>query len=289
MRAPVPSAAWLLTAWLPWQVPETETPAAAPPAVEVRWLANAGFLLVAGESKVLIDGFLAEDAYGYGALAPADLEELVEARGVFDGIDVALASHHHADHFQADVARRFLAAEPGCSFPSSPLVIAALAPEPAVEIAGARRVYPAPTELDERTFVLDEGGDVRVEFLNLPHAAPPDPHEENLGHLITAGGVRLLHLGDAVMSPEVFAAYRLPERRIDVAFVPYWYFDDEQGRTIVAEHLRPARLVACHVAPPERDEVARRLAQAFPEVLVPRRSLEVLLRVDARRSEQAPR
>jgi L-ascorbate metabolism protein UlaG (beta-lactamase superfamily) len=261
-----------------WRGPQVEgreaEPPQAPAPVEVRWIANAGFLITAGETKVLIDAFLGESAYGYGALAPGDLEDLVHARGVFAGIDVALASHHHRDHFQAKVARRFLAAASGCVLASSPMVITALLADGdagGMPEGRTRQVYPLRGEEQ----ALEVEG-LRIEFLNLPHGTQQDDHEQNMGHLITLAGFRVLHLGDAAMSADSFAAYGLAQRGIDVVLVPYWFFDHEEGRQVVAAHLRPARLVACHIPPGEQADVALRLAQEFPDVLVPQRSLQVV-------------
>lgn len=84
------------------------------------------------------------------------------------------------------------------------------------------------------------------------------------------------------MAPGTFAAYRLRERGIDVAFVPYGYFDSENGLRIVNEHFRPARLLACHIPPGELEAVTKRLAASRPRALVPQHVLE-LFRLSQRR------
>jgi L-ascorbate metabolism protein UlaG (beta-lactamase superfamily) len=246
--------------------------APAPVELEVRALANEGFLLSVGDDVVAIDAFVAEPYSGYGALEGEPLADLVAARGPFASLDLALVSHAHRDHFQAEPARRVLAARPACVFASSPQVLEALHASGAEALAPAERL---------REFLPEPGasvaldvGEIHVEVLRLSHGTGRFAQIQNLGHLITLGGVTALHVGDAAMVPETFAAYRLRERGIDVAFVPYWYFDAAEGRRIVDEHLLPARLVACHIPPGELEAVTRRLAANRPEVLVPQRALQ---------------
>jgi L-ascorbate metabolism protein UlaG (beta-lactamase superfamily) len=260
--------------------PAGAIPAApAAPLLEVRALANEGFLLRAGDELVLIDAFVAEPYVGYAALEGEALESLLAAEGPFASADLALTSHHHADHFQPDPARRFLASAPECRFVSSPQVCAEL--QSAGELAHVRSVLPEPGK-EER---LELGG-IRVDFLRLSHGTGRFASIQNLGHVITIGGVTALHVGDAAMDPETFAAYELGARGIDLAFVPHWYFTSAAGLRIVTEHLRPARLVACHIAPHELEAVAERLAEEQPDVLVPKRPLE---RFDFRDEHEATR
>jgi L-ascorbate metabolism protein UlaG (beta-lactamase superfamily) len=242
--------------------------------LEVLALANEGFLLRAGEDAVLIDAFVSEPYAGYAALGGEALADLVAARGPFASVDLALASHVHRDHFQPAPARAFLGASPRALLASSPQVLEALLADYAA--AGARepseRLRDVLPEVGAE-LPLEVGG-IRVDVLRLSHGTGRFAELQNLGHVITLGGVTALHVGDAATVPETFAAYGLRRRGIDVAFVPYWYFESADGRRIVDEHLRPARLVACHIPPGELEAVTRRLAASRPDVLVPQAALE---------------
>ena len=65
---------------LPALAQETDpaAPAKQPAEIEVRALANEGFLLSAGDDVVAIDAFVAESYVGYGALSGEALAALVE-------------------------------------------------------------------------------------------------------------------------------------------------------------------------------------------------------------------
>ncbi len=268
------SCALAVLCTLPLQDP---APTADGASLEVRFVANEGFLLRAGEATVVIDAFLAEPYSIYGALEGQPLEELVTASGAFADVDVALASHVHRDHFQPEPARLFLEASPETRFVSSPQVLEALragAGEDGATLGGAR--YPEPGETER----LEHAG-VAVDFLRLSHGTGRHARIQNLGHVISLGGVTALHVGDAAMVPANFAPFDLPARELDVVFVPFWYFGDADGRRIVDEHFRPAKLIACHVPPKDLAQVTRQLAQSDPDVVVPRRALETI-HVDAR-------
>jgi len=254
---------------------DPESPKKKPVELEVRALANEGFLLRVEDDVVAIDAFVAEPYVGYAALSGEPLEALLKGTGPFASLDVVLTSHHHRDHFQGEPAQRFLAAQRECLFASSPQVIDALwsAETEAAEVVPEKMIrdfLPKP-----KKEALLEVGKIRIEFLRLSHGTGRFASVQNLGHVITVGGVTALHVGDAAMVPENFAVYELQERGIDVAFVPYWYFDDATGLSIVAEHFRPAKLVACHIPPRELKAVTARMSENQPDVQVPQRALEL--------------
>jgi len=237
-------------------------------------LANEGFLLKSGGQSVLIDGFVAEPYSVYGSLPPEVLEQMMGGVAPFVSVDVALASHYHRDHFQAETALSFLFAQPDCHFVSSPQVLTALqnvateleAPLPEQQL---QELFPEPGE--RKRFLK---GTLLIEFLHLSHGTGRFAQIQNQGHLIHINGVTALHVGDAAMVPAHFEPYQLSKRGIDVAFVPYWYFDDEDGRTVIQEHFRPAQLVACHIPPGELKAVTKRLAESDPKVIVPSKALQ---------------
>ena len=70
------------------------------------------------------------------------------------------------------------------------------------------------------------------------------------------------------------APYRLSERAVDVALVPYWFFLYEPGREILFEHVGARHWVAMHVAPQELERALERFGVEHPDVFVPRAALD---------------
>lgn len=257
MRAP---------SWLPF-LALLALAAASSPAREVQltYLANEGFLIRSGETKVLIDAFVTEPYSMYAAVPEATFGAMVDGRPPFDGVDLVLASHVHGDHFQPAAADAYLAARDTVPFLSSPQVVGK------VSVHDKERIQ-ALLPPDEKTREAERDG-VKVEFLRLPHAGGARRREvQNLGHVIEIGGVRVLHVGDADLDTPELAAYGLAKRGIDVALIPYWWLGSAEMLAQVRERLGDARLVAMHVPPGDVEHVSARLAAIDPEILCFQRS-----------------
>jgi len=235
-------------------------------AVEVIHLANAGCLLRASDTAVLIDAFIRSPHSPYGAVPGEEYEGMVEGRPPFRSIPLALISHAHPDHLQPQAAGAFLRNHPETLLVSSPEVLRALregdAGHPDYD-GRLREVLPDRGE----TVALTNGG-IRVEFLRLPHSGERYGDVQHLGHLIRIGGHTILHLGDAEPLADELAPYELPSRKIDVALVPYWVLLSEAGRAIVRDRVAPQTVIALHIPPAEMTQTASLLAEACPEAVV---------------------
>ena len=248
-------------------LPSTTVPALADPptALEITYLANEGFLLRSGNDAVLIDAFVAEPYSKYAAVAPDAFARMVAGEPPFAGIDVALVSHPHRDHYQPEAARRFLERHPETLLISSPQVVDALGG--ASELR--RTVWPEVGKVES----IAHGG-VRVDLFRLPHGGDDVWKIHNLGHVIHVGGYKILHVGDADGAERHYEAFKLAAQDIDVALVPYWFFGDAEGRQLVERHLVGRHTVAVHVPPKEVGSLTARLAKEMPNVVVFSKSLE---------------
>ena len=230
--------------------------------LSVTFLANEGFLLRAAGTGVLVDAFVIERHAGYGALSGELAAALRTASPPFDTVRVALASHVHRDHFQPEPARDFLLATSRVRLASTPQVLEALrSVHPALD-ARLEEVLPAPGRVSRLDFP-----DVKVEVLRLSHGR--NSRVENLGHIIDIGGWRVAHVGDAEPYEDSYAPYALSARGLRLSLIPYWYFQSEDGRTIVAKHLRAPHMIAVHIPPDQTTDVGDALAETYPDVVVP--------------------
>ncbi|MDJ0652915.1 MAG: MBL fold metallo-hydrolase [Xanthomonadales bacterium] len=250
--------------WL-WVILCWSTLTSANPVLEVQHLGNEGVLLHSGETTVLIDAFIPEETYGrYAGLAPETWQSMLDRRGAFSSVRLALASHVHVDHFQPDAAVAFLRAHPETEFVSTAQVVEALA---SVEGAAAVAGRVEAVETGGIDFSISAHAGIRVEFLRLDHGGEFEDIQ-NLGHLVHVNGFKVLHIGDAEMSRENFQRFGLAQRDLDVAFVPYWYFLNPSGVEVYRQFLQADSVWAVHIPPAQVDQVRARLAESFPEVLV---------------------
>jgi L-ascorbate 6-phosphate lactonase len=174
------------------------------------WLGQAGFLLEAGGTRLLLDAFLSPHPERRTPAAPA------EALGDLAGL---LATHEHWDHLDLPSWPALAAGSPGARLvvpaPVVGQVTAAGLPPERVDAAvpgerlalGAATVVPVPAR--HGVHVADaynfgealSGGACRY-----------------LGYVIELGGVRVYHAGDTIDYPEL--APRLRQLGVELALLP---------------------------------------------------------------------
>ena len=237
--------------------------------VEITYLANEGFLLTCGDTRVVIDAFVTEPYKEYAAVPAETWTRMLEGEPPFGEVAVALVSHVHRDHVQAEPAVAFLAAHPETRLVTSPEVVAELRTvEGFAAVAGrVEAVLPEPGEVVSREVAFGEVAEVRVDFLRLSHGTGKSKDIQNLGHLIQLCGETVLHVGDAMPQTRSFAPYRLGEGEIDVALLPFWFFLGEEGRELVASFGAGSE-AACHVPHEELAKWSEAVAEAAPGVQV---------------------
>jgi L-ascorbate metabolism protein UlaG (beta-lactamase superfamily) len=244
--------------------------AGAPTPLEVTYIANEGFLISAGSSKVLIDA-LHENPWAYENTPEDALAAMSAGEPPFDGVDLLIASHHHADHFSAHLAHPYLAQHPEVTFISSQNAVDTLA-----EFAGdgyesiAGQVRNVNPEWGSSEEVMVDG--ITVRLLTLNHAGPD--REEGpvltLGSLVKLGGRAILHLADMVdvTTADYLVGYGLAGEEIDVLFLDHFFLLGEIGPDLVRDHINPKQIVMMHLRPEERGEVRQQVQAIFPEAVV---------------------
>ena len=245
--------AWLLS-----------TPLAA--QVTITRLANEGVIVSDGRHRVMIDGMVVEPYSVYGGL-PAEAARAFEGvSGAFAGIDLALASHRHHDHNQPRFACRFLQTSSGTEFKSSSQVIGLMREKCREFILSSPQIEQIEPEYGAPHVM--EWGDARVTAFLLSHGTRKYARLQNYGHLVEMNGVNVIHIGDAAMDPTDFARAGLDTLRIDVALIPFWFFQPGPGAAVVEKYLNAPLKIAVHIPPGEMEMVRDYLREAFPAVKV---------------------
>lgn len=78
-------------------------------------------------------------------------------------------------------------------------------------------------------------------------------------------GKKLLHVGDADTSAEIFEALNLDKEDIDVAFLPAWFLLSDEGAHIVRNQIKPKHIVAVHLGPREPARTSESIRARFPD------------------------
>lgn len=241
------------------------TPPASDATLEITYIANEGVLISAGGKQVLIDGLHREYKPDYAFLPPPHREKIETAKAPFDKIDLILVSHLHLDHFHSESVGLHLKHNPNATLVSSQQVVGEVETKFKDYQAIKARVVAATPPLKERAAMKAAGIDFEV--LGLGHGTGRHGWIQNLGHVIKIGGKKVLHVGDADTSVEIFGQFNLDEEGIDIAFIPYWFLLGSSGQTVVREHIKPKHIIAVHISPSEAEKVTEQIKQAFPKAV----------------------
>jgi L-ascorbate metabolism protein UlaG (beta-lactamase superfamily) len=269
---------------LPLSAQEDVSPAEEA-GVEITYIANEGFLIAGGGRRVLVDALFSSGVQGYPTI-PTDIRSKVEVgEAPFDRVDLVLATHHHADHFDPAMVARYLERFPDVHFVSTERAVERL--RDAVRsrpdlVARARGVVPP----EGQGIQLEPRG-IGLTVLNLHHGRDRSPPVQNLGFIIEVGGMKLLHVGDTEADARDFAPYALVDERIDVALVPSWFLTYEKWKRALTESVAPSQIVAMHLpradAPQSWFGKSRNLAglkrailRAFPDAMLFERPGQVI-------------
>jgi L-ascorbate metabolism protein UlaG (beta-lactamase superfamily) len=216
------------------------TPAAN--ALEVTYLANEGFMIAGGGKKILIDALFGEGLDGYAVVSPAQRALLEQASEPFANVDAVFATHFHDDHFNAAAVIAHLMRNPQAFFFSTPQAADKLKAIGQFDSIKTRVVAALPKE-GERFHSGHRG--LHAQLLNIHHGrARPI---ENLGFIVEIAGKRILHIGDSEAEATVFQKYEVAKDRIDIAFLPFWYFLNDDFKRAVREQIQPRHIVVMHI------------------------------------------
>jgi L-ascorbate metabolism protein UlaG (beta-lactamase superfamily) len=220
-------------------------------ALEVTYLANEGFMIAGGGRKLLIDALFRESDGNYAAPSPATRESLEQAREPFADVDAVFATHYHYDHFEAEAVAAHLTNNPQAFFFSTNQAADKLKATGKFDAVKTRVVAALPKE-GER-FQSGHRG-IHVQLLNIHHGRSRPV--ENLGFIVEIAGKRVLHIGDSEAEAAVFQKYEVVKDRIDVAFLPFWYFLNDDHKRAVREQIQPRHIVVMHI---EQDNFLNRI------------------------------
>jgi L-ascorbate metabolism protein UlaG (beta-lactamase superfamily) len=234
-------------------------------SLTIRYIANEGVLIAAGDKQVLIDGLHREYKPAY-LFPPPEMQPILEnARAPYDKVNLILVSHIHLDHFHPESIGLYLKANSKTLFASSQQAVDEITKGFADYDKVRSRVSPITHEWKKSSDLTHDG--IKIKFLGLRHGGERFKDIQNLGHVIEIGGKKLLHIGDADMTAENFASFNLAQEKIDIAFIPYWFLMSEDGRKLVREQFNAKQIIAVHIPPAEVDEVTAELKKNLPDAI----------------------
>jgi L-ascorbate metabolism protein UlaG (beta-lactamase superfamily) len=234
--------------------------------VIVQRLANDGVILSDGKStRIMVDGMVAESYSVYGGLLPEQVADFSTASGPFSKINLVLVSHQHHDHNQPEYACKFMQNSIGTLVTSSQ-VVDLMREKCRAFVLSSPRIQIIDPQYDQPEIL--SVGDAQVSVFLLSHGGGRYAHLKNFGHLIDLGGMRTLHIGDAAMEAADFERAAVPDLKVDIALIPFWYFQPGPGGAMVRKFLTARHMVATHIPPGELAEVKAYMSVEYPHVVL---------------------
>lgn len=229
-------------------------------------VANDGIILDDDQStRVMIDGMVAEPYSVYGGLPAGVLADFNNATGPFASINLVLVSHQHHDHNQPEYACRFIQNSIGILATSQQVIDLMrercrqfVLTSPRVQVIDPQYMEPVNLQV----------GDAKVTIFLLSHGGGKYAALHNFGHLVEMGGMRILHIGDAAMEAADFNTAAVADMKVDIALIPFWYFQPGPGGSMVRKFLTAKHMIATHIPPGELAEVKEFLQVEYPNVLI---------------------
>jgi L-ascorbate metabolism protein UlaG (beta-lactamase superfamily) len=204
--------------------------------IKIVYIANQGYLVEIGDKKILIDAL-------HTGVSPDLMAKMTSVESPFDKVDIILTTQSHADHFSPDLVAKHMDKNKRAVFISND--------EAASHVRAYISDFASAAQRIKAMFPMD-GEKIKESFpgFNIHAMSFPlsrDSYITSLGFLVSAGGKKILHMGDSAGPLEYINAYKLAKEKIDVAFIPYRYFSNpdlqsvrHQGEACRSHAFRPA-------------------------------------------------
>lgn len=241
--------------------------------VSITQLANEGVMITDGEARILIDAMVVEPYSVYGGLSEEALLRFEQRSGPFSDIDLMLVSHRHHDHNQPEFACRFIQGSGRTELASSSQVLGLMREKCRQFMTTSNRVNEISPRYGEPHII--EMDNARITIFPLSHGSGKYARLENYGHLIEIGGMNVLHIGDAAMDPKDFITAGLDQIEVDIALIPFWYFQPGPGGALLGGILNAPHKIAVHIPPGEMEEVKAHVRASFPLVTILEKPLDL--------------
>lgn len=207
-------------------------------------VSNAGVLLEIGGRKILIDGLCNAKSPFYVPTPAAIAAGLLSGEPPFDGVDLLLYTHHHADHFDTDSTEAFLERRKNLRVITTPETLA---------LMGARaekfsdRTHAPALPLHRSMGLKVMGLSIRV--FSTRHDGSAHAATRNYAYLVEHHQSAALHLGDTGpddQSLRMISSYR---SEIDILLGNFPLVTLSGARKMIQTYFQIGRMEILHLPP----------------------------------------
>ncbi len=221
--------------------------------ISITYVGNMGVHIVHKNSSVLIDGL--HTKYGDDYLFPT--KDLVHKINTVLKPDAILFTHHHGDHFSAQLSENYLK--------SNKKAVLFGADQITKNFSNYKeRVYTISTkDYTKQTISIDN---FNITGVKINHVGKRHTSVQNVGYIINFDDVKILHVGDTNWLEEIdlFDHLQLINESIDIAILPYWMLLHKNTTELLKKHISPKHIVATHISPKIKPQELVELKRKYP-------------------------
>jgi ankyrin repeat protein/L-ascorbate metabolism protein UlaG (beta-lactamase superfamily) len=248
-----------------------ETP---PPPLEISYVANAGFVVAAGNMGVMIDSLFNNGYNQYEVLTKDIIDVMRKFESPFNAIKFLLVTHNHEDHFNVNLVETFMVKN------KNVILISPSQVKIDLNIYGSqydsikhRTISVAPSYGSTTALTVK---DLRLNAFRFTHGTKDI---QSLGYVFELGEKRIAHLGDASLkeNKDTYNRISLQKYKLDVAFIPFFDFMTPESRALIKKFINPKHIILTHIPPFERDKVGLAIQEnktEFPSVTMFKKQLD---------------
>jgi len=227
--------------------------------IRIVHIANQGYLIEIGDTKILIDAL-------HTGVSTELRAKMTSAEASFDNVDIILATQSHADHFSPDLVAKHMDKNKRAMFISNDEAashVRAYIHDFASAAQRIKAVSPMEGEKIKESFM-----GVNIQAMSFPLSQ--DSYITNLGFLVKVGGKKFLHMGDSARPLDYLKGYKLSKEKIDVAFIPYWYFANPDLQSVITEGIKAKHVIPMLFGLEEgsKEQVLKALKSEFPGAIL---------------------
>lgn len=213
---------------------------------EATYLGNEAIHFKYGNRSVLFDSFFT-DGLGYYSVVDDKNRALLSAGfPPFDTVVLVFVSHVHPDHFSPGMALQYLRDNKKVILFAPGQVVDSLLLAGGIDIA--KRLIRVALTPGQAPFRIEREG-IDIAAIAIPHkGGAQNRGVENLVFRVAIDdSVTVAHFGDSAEEGQWFEVQQKFLSPIDVALIPYWFFQNPQGRELIASYLLGKQVVGMHV------------------------------------------
>jgi len=252
--------------------------------LEITFISNCGFLIKAGDKKILLDLEDPEKSFYKTELLEA-YNLMYNNKAPFDDVNLLLISHPHADHLGAKEVTKYLSENSKVKMYSTVDVLDEIKKKDLNLFNQIKNNIETVNPFDGKIIEKEIDG-IKIEFLGTYHAGAPNYVLKDLCFIIHFGETKIFYMSD--IDPgyennlEAIRQWSSKKEKIDLLFAPdvVLYLNEwssQKGIDAIKNFIKPKKIIATHLNPKAIEESKLKVRENFLDVNFFDKSMEKII------------